>query len=291
MNPKFPVYVVSKGRWEARLTVKSLERMGVPFHVIIDKKEYDKYAEVIDKKKLLVQPQKYYDNYDMFWNDNNKITGAGAARNFAWDHSIKNGHDWHWVMDDNIRHFYRLNRNKKIPVQSGTILKLAEDFVLRYQNVAVAGLNYDFFTPQNQRYPPYKVNTRIYSCLLIKNDIPYRWRGRYNEDTDLSLRVLKDGWCTLQFNAFLQGKEPTTNDSKQQKGGNTEQFYSKEGTYNKSKMLYDMHPDVVRMVWKFGRCHHYVDYNVFKHNLIRKKGLKIKKGINEYDLKLVKKEN
>jgi hypothetical protein len=45
------------------------------------------------------------------------------------------------------------------------------------------------------------------------------------------------------------------------------------------------------MVWKFGRCHHYVDYNVFKHNLIRKKGLKIKKGINEYDLKLVKKEN
>ena len=108
-------------------------------------------------------------------------------------------------------------------------------------------------------------------------DRPYRWRGRYNEDTDLSLRVLKDGWCTLQFNAFLQGKEPTTNDSKQQKGGNTEQFYSKEGTYNKSKMLYDMHPDVVRMVWKFGRCHHYVDYNVFKHNLIRKKGLKIKK--------------
>ena len=56
---------------------------------------------------------KYYDNYDMFWNDNNKITGAGAARNFAWDHSIKNGHDWHWVMDDNIRHFYRLNRNKR----------------------------------------------------------------------------------------------------------------------------------------------------------------------------------
>ncbi len=52
MNPKFPIYVVSKGRWEARLTVKSLERMNLPFYVIIDKKEYKEYAKVIDKKKL-----------------------------------------------------------------------------------------------------------------------------------------------------------------------------------------------------------------------------------------------
>jgi len=44
---------------------------------------------------------------------------------------------------------------------------------------------------------------------LIRNDVPYRWRGRYNEDTDLSLRMLKDRWCTIQFNAFLQGKAAT----------------------------------------------------------------------------------
>ena len=38
---------------------------------------------------------------------------------------------------------------------------------------------------------------------------PHRWRGRYNEDTILSLDILKDGLCTMQFNNLLQGKVNT----------------------------------------------------------------------------------
>lgn len=71
-------------------------------------------------------------------------------------------------------------------------------------------------------------------------------------------------------------------------GGNTKEFYAKEGTWNKSKMLEDMHPDVSRVVWKFNRWHHYVDYSPFKHNtLVRKKGLRISKGVNNYGMKLI----
>jgi len=283
LNPRFPVYIVSKSRWEARLTSRALERMKIPYYIIINKKEFDEYSKVIDKKKILIQPQKYFDDYDMFWNDESKVTGPGAARNFAWDHSIENGFDWHWVMDDNIRRFYRFNRNKKSDVNSGTIFKVMEDFVLRYENIAIAGPNYDMFCCGRQHYPPFVANTRIYSCLLIRNDIPYRWRGRYNEDTDLCLRALKEGWVTIQFNAFLQKKQST----QLAPGGNTDQFYSKEGTYKKSKMLQDMHPDVTRIVWKFSRCHHYVNYLPFKKNkLIKKSNVKIREGINEYGLKL-----
>jgi len=283
MNPSFPIYIISKGRWKSRFTVKALEKLKVPYYIIVDEKEYEKYCNVIDKKKILIQPQKYYDEYDMFWKDDNKITGPGAARNFAWDHSMNNGFSHHWVMDDNIDQFQRLNRNRKRPVTSGTILKAMEDFSLRYENVAISGPNYDYFCVASSKYPPFKINTRIYSCLLIRNDIPYRWRGRYNEDTDLCLRVLKDGWCTIQFNAFLQDKIPT----QIIKGGNTDQFYDKEGTYKKTKMLYDMHPELVRIVWKFSRCHHQVDYRQFmKNKLVRKKNLDIPKETNEYGMKL-----
>jgi len=118
MNPKFPIYIVSKGRWEARLTSKAIERMKIPYYIIVDENEYEEYSKVIDPKCILNQPQKYYDSYDMFWKDDNKVTGPGAARNFAWDHSIENGFAWHWVMDDNIRRFYRFNRNKQINVNS-----------------------------------------------------------------------------------------------------------------------------------------------------------------------------
>ena len=107
----------------------------------------------------------------------------------------------------------------------------------RYENILVA-FNYCKFCLANETYPPYLFNTRIYSTLLIDNNCHHRWRGRYNEDTDLSLNVLKDGYCTLQFNAFLQEKATT----QRIRGGNSQEFYDEEGTLNKSKMLEKMHP-------------------------------------------------
>ncbi len=284
MNPQFPVYIVSYKRWDSRLTVKTLEKLGVPYMVIVDEPDYENYVRAVGRDKLLILPQKYKDEYDTFWKDGDKTTGAGAARNFAWDHSIKNGFSHHWVMDDNIQYFERLNRNLISRVESGTVLKCMEDFVLRYDNIALAGPNYEKFVKSTDAVPPYVLNTRIYSCLLIRNDIPFRWRGRYNEDTDLSLRVLKDGWVTVQFNAFLQEKVTT----QRMKGGNMEQFYDKEGTDKKSKMLVEMHPDVAKITTKFNRIHHHVDYRPFKDNkLKRKTGVDIPEGINNYGMKLI----
>jgi hypothetical protein len=120
--------------------------------------------------------------------------------------------------------------------------------------------------------------------LLIDNHSGYRWRGRYNEDTDLSLRVLKSGLCTIQFNAFLQGKVTTQRMS----GGNTKEFYAKEGTKDKSEMLCKMHPDVSKLVWKFNRWHHQVDYKQFKNNkLIKKENIIIPDRINNYGMKMI----
>ena len=57
------------------------------------------------------------------------------------------------------------------------------------------------------------------STILIDNSLDIRWRSKYNEDIDLSLRVLKGGDCTILFNAFLQGKCATQTVT----GGNTGQ--------------------------------------------------------------------
>ena len=143
--------------------------------------------------------------------------GSIPARNWVWEHSVSIGAERHWILDDNIRAFLRFNRNSKIVVASGTIFKAAEDFTDRYENIALSGFQYSMFVWRKHSYPAYLINTRIYSCILIKNNIPYKWRGRYNEDTDLSLRVLKDGWCTVLFNAFLARKTTTMT----MKGGNT----------------------------------------------------------------------
>ena len=286
VNPKYPLYIVSKGRADSRMTSKSLEQMGVPYHIVIEEQEFDDYAAVIDKKKILILDPKYQRDYDTFDKlGDTKSKGPGPARNFVWDHSISAGHAWHWVMDDNIDRFFRFNRNLKVPVSTGTIFKCMEDFVLRYENIAMAGPNYFMFAARKTLQKPFVLNTRIYSCNLIRNDIPFRWRGRYNEDTDLSIRMLKAKWVTVQFNAFLQRKSATQAIS----GGNTEAFYSKEGTLAKSQMQVDMHPDISKLVWRFSRWHHHVDYSPFKFNkLAKKKNLDIESVVNNYDMVFIK---
>jgi len=253
--------------------------MNVPYHIVIEPQEYDNYVAAINPDKILVLP---------FFN-----LGQGSipVRNWVWEHSIGIGAKRHWILDDNINHFGRLYRNKRYRVASGTTFVAIENFVNRYENIALSGMQYRGFTEERAKHNPVILNTRIYSCILILNSIPYRWRGRYNEDTDLSLRVLKDGWCTALFYAFFADKVSTMTVS----GGNTDELYRQDdqfdGRLEMAKSLQRQHPDVVKITRKWGRWQHQVDYRPFKANrLIKKEDVVIPEGVDNYGMVLVKKQ-
>lgn len=263
--PKYPIYIVSKTRWSVRLTSDSLIEMGIKHYMIVEESQYEQYKQHTDPEwvTLLILPQKYLDEYDTCDDlGATKSKGPGAARNFAWDHSISIGAKRHWVMDDNQKRFFRSNADKRYYAMSGAIFRAMEDHSDRFENVYISGPHYRFFVVPDENRPPFVQNCRIYSCLLILNDIPYRWRGRYNEDTDLSLRVLKDGHCTIQYNAFSTGKLVTQAVA----GGNTAEFYAKEGTLPKSEMIERLHPDVAKVTWMNNRWHHTVNYAPYRNN-------------------------
>lgn len=274
MNPQYPVYVVSKGRWKSRLTVKSLERIKIPHRVVVEPQELDQYAAVMDPTKLLVLPF------------SNLGQGSIPARNWIWEHAVSEGAARHWILDDNISGFFRLNDNKKIPVGDGAIFHAAEAFVDRYENVALAGFQYFSFAPRKAKHAPFIPNTRIYSHILIQNDVPHRWRGRYNEDTDLSLRILKDGWCTILFMAFLANKMPTMS----MKGGNTEALYkldTDDGRLLMAQSLKEQHPDVVSIERRWNRWQHVVDYRRFRQNALRRRpGVVVPEGVDNFGMTL-----
>lgn len=316
VSPKYPVYIISKGRWESRLTQRCMEWTQISYRICVEPQELEQYvAAGIPREKILVLPF------------SNLGQGGIPARNFVWNHSTEIGAERHWILDDNIDGFCRFQDNLKVEVDSGITFKAIEDFVDRYENVAMAGFNYDYFAPRKQghKIKPITLNTRIYSGILIKNGLrakadgePIRWRGRYNEDTDLSIRVLKDGWCTVLFNAFLMYKRPTLT----MKGGNTDQLYagvnatseewaahfpackqgcneesgaqcavgrdilSKDGRWLMAESLRAQHPDCVRVSWKWDRWQHEVDYRAFKGNqLILREGVTIGDGA-EYAMEI-----
>lgn len=282
---RYPVYIVSKGRYNNGLTWKALDKCSVDYFIVCESNEADFYRENTNGR-ILVLPKQYLDEYETCDDlGDSKSKGPGAARNFCIDHSKMNGFKRHWVMDDNLDAFHYLTDNEKYEVECNRTFVAAEDFVDRYTNVPVAGFNYYSFCKKTDPVPPFVLNTRIYSCLLIDNNSGYRWRGRYNEDTDLSLRVLKDGNCTIQFNAFLCGKVTT----QRMRGGNSKEFYDDEGTLPKSKMIEELHPDVAKVKWKFNRWHHDVNYKPFKSNKLKSSNVKFNCGVNNYGLIKVKK--
>ncbi len=206
------------------------------------------------------------------------------TRNWIWDYAQALGVPYFWTFDDNCRAFFRQNKNIKRAVASGTFLYVMEDFVERYENIAIAGMQYLAFSRPEQKVPPVTLNARVYSNMLIKTDIPYRNRGVYNDDTDLCLCILKDGWCTALFQAFIVDKIQTM----RVPGGNTP-IYQGDGRLKMAQELQARHPDVVKIAWKWGRWQHQVDYRPFKKNRpILRPGVVIPDEPNNYGMVLRK---
>jgi hypothetical protein len=239
--PSYPVYVPSKGRWRPAdaTTARFLLRDQVPFRMVVEPQEAEAYEALVGRERLLVLP----------FQDLGQ--GSIPARNWIMEHSIQEGHARHWQLDDNIREIRRLHGGRRIPCAAGPALKVVEVFSDRYTNVALAGLNYNMFGLPGQ--PPFYVNVHVYSCTLVDNQIPYRWRGRFNEDTDLCLQVLAGGLCTVLVNVFLIFKIRTM----KVQGGNTED-YQGDGRLRMARGLQEAWPHVVSVQRRFGRPQHRV---------------------------------
>lgn len=72
------------------------------------------------------------------------------------------------------------------------------------------------------------------------------------------------------------------------KGGNTDELYQGDGRLRMAQSLQQQHPDVTKIVRKWGRWQHQVDYRPFKRNKLRlKPGIVLPDRPNEYGMKLV----
>ena len=271
--PRYPVYIPTKGRFDKSLTAKRLLRDRVPFYLVVEPQEYNSYYAQFGNEPLATILTLPFSNLGK---------GSIPARNWIKQHSTENGDKRHWQLDDNLTKFYRVYKGKRIYCEAGIALRVTEDFVDRYTNVAISGLNYDFFGLNKTK--PYLLNVHVYSCTLVLNEITNEWRGRYNEDTDMCLQVLADGWCTVQMNAFLVHKVRTMT----MKGGNSDELYKDDGRLKMARSLERQWKGVVKTGRRFQRPQHVVHkgWRNFDTPLIRRTDIDFDKLENNYNIKL-----
>lgn len=224
-------------------------REGVDFKIAVEPQEYDNYCKNIPKEKILKLP---FSNLGL---------GSYPARNFCWEDSIKNGYKKHWIFDDNIYYIIKSIKGvrRKNSISAIEAISKAEVFFSKYKKIALAGFNYISFVTKETTKPFY-YNTHVYSAILIDNKLPFRWRLKYNEDVDLCLQALHNGYNTILLNIYNIKKVSTV---EKLKGGNQDELYkgnAPEKKLLKAKSLEAVWPQYVETKIRFRRIHHYVNW-------------------------------
>lgn len=276
VQPQYPIYIPSYKRYDTLYTALSLEELSIKDYYIVIRPsdgEPEKYKEALKKHnisldKLLIMPQDYMDKQKALGNDYSIV-----PRNYGWEHAIKNGFTHHWSLDDNIKGFFYRNKGKILPFKNtGYSFYFIEEYIKKYPNTYQAGMYPTYLSSAEGDRSIIIKNSRIYSCMLNKHYKDFRYQGIHNEDTDLSLRFLKDGKATLDFQIFLCGKQATLTVA----GGNRDSAYLGKGFDDKADEIVRKYPDIAKKVMKYGRPHHQINYNGFLNNDLTLKDYKIK---------------
>lgn len=286
---RYPVYIPSKGRADVCFTARCLTKYETPFYLVVEPQEEETYRKLFPAVTFLVLPWQGDDPVRREFCQQRGIENGGliAVRNWIKEHSITLGAERHWQLDDNIRCFYRRYQGRRLYCEPGLALHVCEEFTDRYENVALSGLNYAMFAPDNKRLLPLQVNCHVYSCTLVNNAIPFRWRIAYNDDTDICLQALSTGWNTILLNTFVCHKLRTM----VVKGGNTADLYQGDGRLKMARSLERLWPGVVTTERRFQRPQHVIKdgWKKFDTPLRLKPGIDLDKlpAVNEYGMRLV----
>jgi len=288
VKPKYPIYVVSYGRYDLRAhTIDALQEMGVDYHICVQEKE----------KELYEKHSKQYGWTGKIITSPNTDKGSSQQRNTCLEHSKQNGHKKFWLLDDNMTGWYYFNMLMITRINHPYVFTHLEDISDNIKEpVGIISHCYTMDVRANDLRNPLQVNTKNYSSSLIDTEIcgDIRFRLQYNEDIDFTFQVLERGIKTIGLNIFLAGKKAT----KTIKGGNTDSIY-KDVEHKDEKMkdkfdcLYETWKDSVIGMYiektnnyhADGRTHHKINWEKVSDSFNNSKTLTpiIKKGKLKYE--------
>lgn len=269
------IYIISKGRPQCR-TARTLEKMNYPGewfivcgnndetlpqyrdnwgdHVIV----FDWYEEI-----------KHTDTLDNFGFED-KASGACPVRNATMKISKKRGELRHWQFDDDYNDFHKfdVDNEKFRRFDSGEEF---EDWLYTVAKYGYdCGMNNIGFPPGSETYPDKfcTFSGRVFNAhnLPSTDDIFVPWVGRMNDDLINAINVWRQGGYEMS----LRHMNMTMPNSQSEQGGLSE-MYIQDGTVRKSAYPVLLAPNATKLVVKFGRYHHEVDWSKLRPKLLHEK--------------------
>lgn len=258
------VYIISKGRPECR-TAATLERIGFPGEWFIvcgnNDEALPEYQARWGGRVLVFGWYEQVESTDPMdgYGFEGMASGACPVRNATAEISRRRGELRHWQLDDDYTGFQVFDaRTGKRPKCDGEALHRAMLALARFAHAC--GLSNCGFPPstiETAKEGALGVGKRVFNAHNLPSGgaLFEPWRGRMNDDLINALNVWRHGGVELSVKCLAMNMPPT-----QSEGGGLTELYRDEGTVRKTAYAVEACPAAVRLVERFGRYHHAVDW-------------------------------
>lgn len=182
----WPIFIPSKGRAATGGVFPLLAGEGIRATIVVEPHEVAEYRVMQPLHTILALPQ----------------SGQGIvySRSFILNHAKAQGHEWFWMMDDDIRSFHKVVNKRTPKCSAAGALLGAQAFADADQKIGQVALEYAQLAWSAAK--PTRRNSYCDVVVGIRTalapGVMYRPRAAGKEDRDFTLQTLAAGWDTVR---------------------------------------------------------------------------------------------
>lgn len=260
------VYIVSKGRPQCR-TAQTLTKMGYPGKWFVvcgtNDETLPEYRARWGEHVLTFdwyEQVKHADVLDNFGFEH-MASGAVPVRNATRAISEARGERRHWQLDDDYTGFQITdvaNHSRPTVKDGAELYRWMHEIAEFADRCGLANCGFPPATLETSTDNWWTFGRRVFNAHNLPSDpeLFTEWRGRMNDDLINAMWTYQHGGAELSFKFISMNMPPT----QEEKGGLTE-LYRAEGTVRKTAYAVLIAPNAVRLVKRFGRYHHKVNWD------------------------------
>lgn len=268
------IYILSKGRPEC-LTARILTDIKYTgrWHIVCGndditleqyKKNWRDRVIVFDIDEQLSKCD-FIDNFGIDF----KFYGGVPVRNAIIKISRQNGEKRHWQFDDDYNSFYIIDKNfKKWHKLNGKELEFELNKLAMF--AYTGNLSNIGFALSSETMPQVvkSKSSRVFNTHNISNDLELNvtWRSRMNGDVINAIDTFRSG----RYEMCVKYLKLQMDETQRGDGGNS-LLYKELGTVRKTAYPIIVDPLNVKLIIKFGRHHHAVNWKGIAPKLIHEK--------------------
>jgi len=201
------IFIPSKNRVNNCSFVKLLINWGVPFTIVLEPQEANKYISAYGDLDILLLPQ--------------SDQGISYARNHIKEHTENLGIKKYWMFDDDLTALYFREDARMVKGDISVLCKAESQFsqhgaaigALDYQQIAWSATN------------PISINTYCEVAVFVDNSktrgLRYRQEVNGKEDRDFVMQIIKNGGKSVRTTLYAFGAPAIGSNS----GGLKDIFY------------------------------------------------------------------